>query len=238
MSSTIHFHRSDTYAGMSAAAADFIVQAIRDKPNLLLCPATGNSPKGAYGILVDELRNQQIAHTLRLAGLDEWVGLPAGNPHSSAFQVRQQLIDPLGIQDYFLFDGNYTNEAAELQRAGHYLAANGPIDLCILGIGTNGHLGFNEPGDYLQALPHRAVLAETTRGHQMVAGAAEAPVYGITLGMRDILQAKKILLLVNGEHKRDVMTGLLRQEITPRLPASFLWLHPDVTCFCDAAAMP
>ncbi len=238
MSSTIHFHRSDTYTGMSAAAADFIVQAIRDKPNLLLCPATGNSPKGAYATLVDELRNQQIAHTLRLVALDEWVGLPVDSPHSGAFQVRQQLIEPLGIHHYFLFDGNFTDEAAELQRAGHYLAVQGPIDLCILGIGTNGHLGFNEPGDYLHALPHRVRLTETSRGHQMVAGAARAPDYGITLGMKDILQAKKILLLVHGEHKRAAMTAFLRQEITPRLPASFLWLHPDVTCFCDAVAVP
>lgn len=223
---------------MSRAAAAFMYRCIKDSPGLLMCPASGNSPRLAYDQLVDQVRNTRLAHSLKMIALDEWVGLSQDSPHSGGYQLRSQLVGPLGIESAFLFDGNYSDEGAEIRRADDYLRQNGPIDLCILGIGTNGHLGLNEPADFLIPEIHRAGLAESTRGHLMVAGSAFKPEYGITLGMKDILASKKILLLVNGAHKRAVMADFFHRKISTRLPASFLWLHPDVTCFCDREAVP
>lgn len=228
----------DQYEEMSLAAAAFINRCVLSKHNLLLCPASGNSPRRSYDALVARMNETRMHHAMRIISLDEWVGIPRSSQHSGGYQLMSQLIGPLGIRDYFLFDGNNADEAAEIGRANGYLEKNGPIDLCILGIGTNGHLGLNEPGEYLQAPVHKAVLAESTRGHLMVADSAYKPEYGITLGMKDILSSKKILLLVNGAHKKAVMTEFLTGKVSTQLPASFLWLHPDVTCMCDREAMP
>lgn len=223
---------------MSRAAAEAIYTCIQADPGLLICPASGNSPRMTYDLVAGQIRENGLKHALRMIALDEWVGMSQDNPHSSGYQLKAQLSGPLGIEDAFLFDGNYADEATEIRRADDFLLQNGPIDLCILGIGTNGHLGLNEPADFLTPPVHRARLAESTRGHLMVAGSAFKPEYGITLGMKDILASKKILLLVNGTHKRAVMTDFFSRKISTQLPASFLWLHPDVTCLCDRAAVP
>ena len=223
---------------MNRAAASFIYRCVKDNPGILICPASGSSPRMAYDELAARIRETRLEHSMRMIALDEWVGLSQDDQHSGGYQLKSQLFGPLSIENPFLFNGNYTNEEAEIRRANDFLHQNGPIDLCILGIGTNGHLGLNEPADFLIPEIHRARLAESTRGHLMVAGSVFKPEYGITLGMKDILSSKKILLLVNGEHKRAVMADFFSRKITTQLPASFLWLHPDVTCFCDREAVP
>jgi len=228
----------DRYADMSRAAASFMHRCVMNKPDLLLCPASGNSPRKTYDDLVARMNETRLRHAMRVMGLDEWAGISQDNPSGSGYQLRSQLIEPLGIRDYFLFDGKYAEEEAELRRASDYLEKNGPIDLCVLGIGTNGHLGLNEPGEFLNASIHSARLAESTRGHQMVAGASFRPEYGITLGMKDILSARKILLLVSGAPKKAVLADFMTRKVRTQLPASFLWLHPDLTCMFDREAMP
>lgn len=228
----------DRYEDMSLAAAAFMHRCIMNKPDLLVCPASGNSPRRAYHELAARMNETRLRHAMRVAGLDEWVGISHDDPSGSGYQLRSQLIGPLGIRDYFLFDGKYADEEAELRRAGDYLEKNGPIDLCVLGIGTNGHLGLNEPGECLNASIHKARLAESTRAHPMMAGASFRPEYGITLGMKDILSAGKILLLVSGASKKAVLADFMTRKIRTQLPASFLWLHPDVTYMFDKEAMP
>lgn len=225
---------AEDYEEVSRLAASLICDCIGAKPNMLLCTASGNSPRKAY----DYVAAQMSGKPFKLMSLDEWAGLGSDNPHSSAYQLTSQLVQPLGLRDYFLFDGNNGDVPEEIEKAGYYLAKNGPIDLCVLGIGTNGHLGFNEPHHFLQPTIHLSTLSETSRSHGMLAGADFQPEHGLTLGMADILRAKKILLVANGSHKRDIMSQLLTRHITPQLPASFLWLHPDVTCICDKAALP
>lgn len=126
----------------------------------------------------------------------------------------------------------------ECRRIESEIQASGGIDLAILGIGVNGHIGLNEPAEILQSGCHVADLAPTTAGHTMLEGMADRVTRGLTLGMRDILGARRILLLAFGEQKAKPILELLKKRVTARFPASFLWLHPNVTCLCDQAAAP
>lgn len=232
----VKFQVAKNYDEMSLDAAAFLHAAILQKPGLLLCPASGNSPRQTYDLLAARL-DSHATSALKVIALDEWVGLSSDDPASGGYQIKSQLIGPLGLKNFFLFRGDAPDAAAEALRAEQYLHQNGPIDLCILGIGANGHLGLNEPADSLSGPAHRSQLAASTQAHQMVAHTEHKPEYGITLGMRDIMLSKKIVLLVNGAHKSAVMADFLTGRISTRLPASFLWLHPDVTCFCDREAV-
>jgi galactosamine-6-phosphate isomerase len=113
------------------------------------------------------------------------------------------------------------------------LAAKGPIDICILGLGLNGHVAMNEPAAASNPSTHVAKLAPSSRKHGMLRGLARKPAYGLTLGLGDILQSRKILLLVSGNNKRAALKRLMCPEVTSRFPASFLWLHSDATVLCD-----
>ena len=152
--------------------------------------------------------------------------------------LQRHLIGPLRIPSdrYFAFQ-NQANPEMECARISQILAMTGPIDLSILGLGLNGHLGFNEPADALQPRSHRAELAPSSLQHSMIQKAKIPIKYGLTLGMADLLHSKKILLLVNGSHKATALQQLLSGRISTHFPASFLWLHPQVICFCDRAAV-
>jgi galactosamine-6-phosphate isomerase len=119
---------------------------------------------------------------------------------------------------------------------GQWLEKNGPIDICILGLGLNGHIAMNEPGDALTPHTHVSRLTLQSQKHAMLATLKRKPRFGLTLGMADILSSRKILLLVSGLSKRAILKRTLQPRVTTRLPASFLHLHPDVTVFCDRAA--
>ncbi len=116
------------------------------------------------------------------------------------------------------------------------VAAEGPIDLCVLGLGVNGHLALNEPAASLLPTAHVARLSQASLRHPMLANSPKLPAYGLTLGMADILVSRDILLLVSGVNKREPLKRLLRREITTEFPASFLWLHPNWTLLCDQNA--
>jgi galactosamine-6-phosphate isomerase len=175
---------------------------------------------------------------LRVLQIDEWAGLPRGNPASCAVDLRKKLAQPLriGRERLITFRSDAPDLRRECDRVAHWLGREGPIDLCILGLGGNGHVAMNEPADRLVPNVHVARLAEASRHHALLAGVAQKPRYGLTLGMGDILRSRRILLLVSGRNKRAVLKRLLQPVVTPRLPASFLWLHPDVTILCDREA--
>ena len=113
------------------------------------------------------------------------------------------------------------------------LDKRGPIDLCVLGMGKNGHIAFNEPADFLNARCHLAQLSPKSLAHDMIEGVTDKPRFGFTLGMADILESKMILLLIIGEGKKEVAEAFFTKKISSRLPASFLWLHPNVHCYID-----
>jgi galactosamine-6-phosphate isomerase len=178
-----------------------------------------------------------FAH-LRIIKLDEWGGLEPNDPATCESYLRRHLLKPLNVSAdrYLAFPTNPQDPQAECKRLEALTCDAGPIDLCVLGLGLNGHLGFNEPSASLSPGPHVAKLTESSLAHPMLRDARRDVKYGLTLGMADILRSRRILLLVNGEHKRDALTRLRNPNVTTAFPASFLWLHANVTCICDAAA--
>jgi len=227
------------HEAMSVAAAGCMAREFGRNPRLLLCLATGSTPIRTYELLGIRARRApaQFAR-LRVLKLDEWEGLPMSDPGSSEDYLQRCAIRSWGIrQRHFVgFVSTPRRPQLECQRIQKWLASNGPIDLCVLGLGRNGHLGFNEPGRTLSPVAHLARLAAQTTRHPMVSHIAVKPNYGFTLGMAEILQARRILLLVSGEDKRKPLLRLLRGEISTEFPASLLCLHPQTLVFCDYAA--
>ena len=231
MSTSIEFIKFSSHLDMSQAAANYIVNQVRGKKRFTLCPAAGKTPRLAYQKLVQ--RKMAPANPFKqtqIIMLDEWVGLPREHPASCRSQIMEDLIVPLGLKNNFLFNAEQ-NPEHEINRLNQTRGAMNPIDLCILGLGVNGHIGLNEPAEKLQPFCHKAVLSKESSSHQMLKDLDEPPIYGLTLGMQDILQSVNILLLVSGPTKKKAFKTLRKQRIGTWFPASFLWLHPAVSCF-------
>jgi galactosamine-6-phosphate isomerase len=224
---------------MSRAVARYIALEFRSKPGMLVCLATGSTPTRTYELLGSQSRKSPalFAH-LRVLKLDEWGGLAASDPGSCEAYLQQRVVRPWGIsrRRFVGFEAASPHPEKECQRIQSWLARNGPIDLCVLGLGRNGHLGFNEPDRVLCPVAHCARLAPETRAHAMLSHTMVKPEFGLTLGMAEILQARRILLLVSGRQKRKPLEWLLRGEISTEFPASMLWLHPQTLVFCDREA--
>ena len=222
---------------LSEMAADFLVDSILHQPNLLFCAATGSTPTITYHKMVEKLTLKQ-ASQLRILKLDEWGGISMQHPTSCEQYLQQHIVKPLQILEdrYFGFHSHPDDPSQEIERIQHILEQQQAIDLCVLGLGANGHIAFNEPAEQLQAHCHIARLSPKSLQHSMATQMEEKPTYGLTLGMADILQSKTIILLISGNHKRDIAQAFLSKKITTQLPASFLWLHPNVHCFIDKAA--
>ncbi len=229
----------DSYEDLSRLAADVVTDQLKVNKDLLLGAATGNTPTGLYAQLARRaLQAPDHYSSLRIFKLDEWLGLPMDHPGSCETYIRAHLTQPLGITEdrYFTFQSNPASPEAECRLIQNTLEAQGPIDICILGIGTNGHICFNEPAATLTPHVHVASLAPSSQVHSMVAGSGMQLKSGLTLGMTDIFNARKILLLISGASKHEAIQRLLTQKITTELPASLLWLHPNATCLIDRAA--
>ncbi|MFO0577974.1 MAG: 6-phosphogluconolactonase [Polyangia bacterium] len=212
-------------------------------PGPLLCLPTGETPKKTYARLVGDARTAAPGtglHAARLLQLDEWGGLPPGDEATCREFLLRHLVRPAGLPAERLVDfhSQPADPAAECARIAAWLERSGPIDLCLLGLGLNGHLGLNEPGPALQPRAHVAALADSTRGHTMLRGRDPSALYGLTLGLAEILESRQILLLVSGAAKRPALRALREGVITTQLPASLLHLHAHrrVTVLCDAAA--
>jgi galactosamine-6-phosphate isomerase len=226
------------HEALSRAVARRLMRQLAKKPAALFCLATGQTPIRAYEHFARfALAAPGSSAALRVLKLDEWGGIPLTDPAACETYLRHALIDRLQIEERYLgFDSSAPDPAAECRRVAAWLAIHGPIDVCVLGLGMNGHLGFNEPAPYLQAHAHVAKLSETSLRHSMLAAASAVPVCGLTLGMADLLQARKIFLLVSGTAKREPLRRLLAGTISTEYPASFLALHPRCEVCCDQAA--
>ena len=216
-------------------AAALVWEAAEAKPDLLICVASGETPTGAYAQLAGAPGRLAEA---RFIQLDEWAGLGASDPASCGAYLQHTLAGPLAVpsERWIGFHGDAPDAHAECRRIAAALAEAGPIDLCILGLGRNGHLALNEPSDSFDPFCHVATLDAQSRAHPMLAESAVSVSEGLTLGLGDILRARRILLLVSGSLKREPLAHLAARRVTPELPASFLWLHGNTTCLCDRAA--
>jgi galactosamine-6-phosphate isomerase len=226
----------EDYESVSVQAGSLVIAEIKKKKNLLLCAATGNSPIGLYNELVKKSETDRaLFEELRIIKLDEWGGIPGNDPGSSERYLRTRLLEPMGIapERYISFASTPSEPAEECKRIRSELEQHGAIDVCILGLGINGHIGFNEPGPFLIPHCHVARLSDESRRHAMVRSMDGTPHFGLTLGMREILAARRIILLVAGEGKNQAIAGLLSGEVSTTLPASLLWLHQNVDCLID-----
>lgn len=228
------------YQELSSAAARIIIEELRRKPDLLLCASAGSTPRGTYRALARQYQRQPaLFRKMRVLQIDEWGGLQAGGAGTCVADLREQLLEPLKIDRArcHVLRSEAKAPRKECERAANWLARNGPIDLCLLGLGLNGHVAMNEPGAELLPSAHVAKLARTSSHHPMLKEAAHKPRYGLTLGLGEILCSRQILLLVSGPHKRAILKRVLQPRVTTQVPASFLWLHSAATVLCDRAAL-
>jgi len=232
----MHITQCSDYGEMSSLAASLVRETLKEKPDLLLCAATGSSPEGLYQELRATARlDKELFEQLRILKLDEWGGLPANHPVSCEYFLRKKLLDPLSIpqERYISFDSDPENPEAECKRIRFKVESEGPIDICILGLGRNGHLGLNEPAPKLEPFCHVAALTAESLQHPMIASLESKPSYGLTLGMKEILASRKIIMLVSGKEKKHMAEKFLEGKVSTELPASFLWQHKQVECLVD-----
>jgi galactosamine-6-phosphate isomerase len=228
------------YTEMSRLAAALVLEALSHKPELLLCAATGSSPEGLYAHLAALARENKAAfRQMRILKLDEWGGLPEMHPVSCEHYLRKKLLDPLDIptEHYISFRSDPPDPEEECRSIAKRLASQGPIDLCILGLGRNGHLGLNEPAEELQAHCHVADLSPESLGHHMLSSLESKPAYGLTLGMEDILDSRQIIMLVSGSDKKAIAEAFLKARVSRQLPASLLWKHGRTACLVDKTVL-
>lgn len=232
---------------MSRRAVKIIVERLRENPALLICAASGATPTRTYQLLAKRCKaSPDLFAKVRLIKLDEWHGLEMDDPASCEVYLQQHLVRPMGISPdrYISFQSNSADPQDECRRIAETLEQEGPIDLAIVGLGVNGHIGFNEPGDRLQSHAHVAMLADQTRCHPMLDHAEAVDArdrirFGLTLGMTDILQARRVLLLASGSHKVQPLQRMLHsRHADPGFPASHLRNSDSVTYLCDQVAMP
>jgi len=225
---------------LSQRAGNLIFREIEKNKQLLLCAATGDSPTETYQRIAEKFQQQpDTFDQLRIIKLDEWGGLPMEHPATCESYVRKYILGPLHISKgrYTGFNSDPEDPVAECRNIRDKLAKEGPVDLCILGLGMNGHLALNEPEEFLQAHCHVAALSASSLQHPMTSGMEAKPAFGLTLGMADIMHSKMILMLISGAKKKNIVQKFLSKKISSTVPASFLWLHPNVFCLIGKDAV-
>jgi glucosamine-6-phosphate isomerase len=230
----------DNYEEMSRGAADIVVALARQEPEALVILPAGETPKGLYRLLAAAQRAGTADFSrLTVMALDEWGGRSPDNPLSCRQLIATAFVDQVRIppERFHALDGTALDPEAACRRYGALLTKLGRPSLAVLGLGTNGHIGLNEPAASLPIGTHVVPLAGTTlaRAATELGGQAASP-YGLTLGMDQIMSAEKILLLASGRHKQTAVRAMLAGPIRTTLPASLLHLHPNVVVILDETA--
>jgi glucosamine-6-phosphate deaminase len=235
----VTIHRFENENALAAALATRVLNAIVANPGLVLGLPTGRTPLALYRELRE--RDDIDWSGVRTFNLDEFVGLTVDHPGSYRAFMQAQLFDHVSIDpaNIGMLNGRAPDLKAECRRYDAAIAAAGGIDLQILGIGANGHIGFNEPAEGLCAHTHIADLEQQSRqaNAQRFGGDWTAvPERALSMGMATILGARQIVLMATGAKKADAVYGMIEELITPKLPASFLQVHPRVTVMIDEPA--
>jgi glucosamine-6-phosphate isomerase len=228
------------YEELSQAAADQVIDLLMQKPTAVICMASGNTPLGTCQQIVRKAIAEKIDFSVcSFIGLDEWVGVPKENTGSCSFFFNNNLFTPLHISaaQIFLFDAMATDLDRQCKKMDDAIESRGGIDLMVVGIGMNGHIGFNEPGVSFDLFSHVINLQETTKtvGQKYFSSAANLS-QGITLGLGHLMNSKKVILLANGNSKSGVIQQTIKGIITEALPASILQKHKNSFIFLDKEA--
>jgi len=227
---------------MSRRAAGLIAAAVVTKPDAVLGLATGDSPIGAYGYLCDWYRDGHIDFSQASAlNLDEYCGIEPDAVQSYSYFMRRYLFSKINISsdNQHIPDGLARDPGRECVRYDAIIAARGGIDVQLLGIGLNGHIGFNEPGPEFVKDTHVVALSESTidANSRFFDDRRDVPVKAYTMGICTIMRARRIVLIASGERKADIIKRAFFDAVTPGVPASILQLHADVTLVGDEAAL-
>ncbi|MFI6700588.1 glucosamine-6-phosphate deaminase [Streptomyces sp. NPDC050509] len=230
----------DAAAG-GALIADSIAALLRRKPDALLGVATGSTPLPIYQALAAQVRAGTVdASGARIAQLDEYVGLPQGHPESYRSVVLREVVEPLGLDPSAFLgpDGSAEDIQAACEAYDRALTEAGGVDLQLLGIGTDGHIGFNEPCSSLASRTRIKTLTRRTRedNARFFTSPDEVPHHVITQGIGTILEARHLVLLATGEGKADAVAQAVEGPVAALVPASALQLHPHATVVVDEAA--
>lgn len=235
-------YRAKNYQDMSRKAANIISAQIIMKPNCVLGLATGSSPVGTYKQLIEWYNKGDLDFSrVTSINLDEYKGLSPENDQSYRYFMNYNLFNHVNIDKSrtFVPDGLESDSQKACDVYNEIIRQQGGIDLQLLGLGHNGHIGFNEPGAAFEKETHCVDLTESTieANKRFFASEDDVPRQAYTMGIKNIMQAKKILVVVSGEDKADILKEVLYGAITPQVPASILQLHNDVTIVADETAL-
>lgn len=227
----------------SRAAADYVAALLERKPEAVIALPTGQTPLGLYAELVARVAARRLsAVQSRFFNLDDYLGLSLDHPLSYARFLREHFFGPAGVPEEHirLLRGDAVGIEAECRDYEAAIAAAGGLDLAILGLGTNGHIGFNEPGSDWSARTHVVSLSEETRATHVMQtqGKFAIPEYGITVGISTIVAAREILLLVAGGAKARALAAFRYGIPDPKWPVTALLTHPNLTVVAEAELQP
>lgn len=232
---------ADDYEGMSKAAAATVAKVLNSKPNAVLGLATGSTPVGLYRELARMHAEEGLDFSkVRTFNLDEYVGLPASHPQSYHYFMKENLFNHVNIraENIHIPSGTTDNYEAFSAWYERRIEEVGGIDLQVLGVGSDGHIGFNEPTSSLSSRTRLKTLAKPTidDNARFFEKREEVPIYAITMGVGTILEARQILLVANGTNKADAVAAMVEGPVTSMITASALQLHPRTEVFLDRQA--
>lgn len=233
--------KASDYNNMCKKAAAIFAAQITLKPDCVLGLATGSTPLGVYSRLIELYSAGEVDFSeVKTVNLDEYVGLDGDNDQSYRYFMNNKLFNHVNINksNTNVPNGKAADKVAECARYEQVIKDLGGIDVQLLGIGNNGHIGFNKPNDCFDKTTHEVALTASTieANTRFFSSADEVPKTAISMGVQTIMQAKKIVLIANGPAKADIIFETCYGPITPSVPASALQLHPDVTIIVDAEA--
>ncbi|MFL5788251.1 MAG: glucosamine-6-phosphate deaminase [Flavisolibacter sp.] len=225
---------------MSRTTADFIADCIMHKPASLICLPSGESPTGTLQYLVQYGKEGKVNFSqCKFMGLDEWGGIDTNKEGSTRHYLFTHFLSPLKInsEQYMFFDPNAQDLDEECRRIDEYIKNNGPIDVMLVGIGMNGHIGLNEPGcDFNSYSHHGALDAVTKVTAQKYFSNEQSLEEGLTLGIMNILESRILLLIANGDKKSEIISKALESDVSNRIPASIVQKHNSSYVFLDKGA--
>ena len=238
----MRIYETSDYQAMSRRAADIMAAQVLLKPNCVLGLATGSTPVGAYERLVELYREGSLSFAqVKSVNLDEYKGLAPTHDQSYRYFMQKNLFDHVDIDpaNTNVPDGLAEDAQAECARYDALVASLGFADLQLLGLGRNGHIGFNEPGGCFVKPTHVVDLTQSTidANARFFASAGDVPRQALTMGIGCIMAARRVLVVASGEDKADAVAKMVKGPITPEVPASILQLHTDVVLVADEAAL-
>ena len=230
------------YEHMSRQAANILSAQVILHPDSVLGLATGSSPIGTYKQLIKWYEKGDLDfRRVRTVNLDEYVGLPAYHEQSYAHFMRANFFDHINVdlKNTNIPDGTNMDDEEECARYNAVIRKLGGVDLQLLGLGPNGHIGFNEPAESFTKGTHKVALTEATinANKRFFESEADVPRYAYTMGILDIMQAERVVMVVSGAGKAEIVKEAFFGPVTPRVPASILQLHKNFTLVADEAAL-